>query len=111
MSERVLSGLAVSGGVAVGPAFALAEPIADSLAEGAQAALAALARVADELGRTAARLTAQGRELQAEIIDANRLMAEDPSLLADVADLAGRLPAATALRTLVAGKLDRQVNS
>ena len=36
MSERVLSGLAVSGGVAVGPAFALAEPIARVLSLGPQ---------------------------------------------------------------------------
>ena len=84
MTERALSGLAVSGGVAVGSAFTLAEPAAVSAADGPEAALAALAHVAEELGRTAARLTAHGKELQAEIIEANRMMAEDPSLRADV---------------------------
>jgi multiphosphoryl transfer protein len=98
MSERVLHGLAVSGGVAVGPAFVLAAAGADPVAEGPQAALAALARVAAELGRSAARLAAQGRETDAEIIESNRLMAEDPSLRSEVETLAGERPAAAALR-------------
>src|SRR5260221_5303414 len=98
MSERVLHGLAVSGGVAVGPAFVVAAAGADPVAEGPQAALAALARVAAELGRTAARLAAQGRETDAEIIESNRLMAEDPSLRSEVETLAGERPAAAALR-------------
>lgn len=106
MSESVLAGLAVSGGVAVGSAFALAEPGADPSVDGAEAAVGALARVADELHRTAERLGAQGREIQAEIIEANRMMAEDPSLLADVAELAGSLPAAAALRTATERRAD-----
>ena len=98
MTEVVLSGLAVSVGVAVGPAFTLAEPVADEDADGVDAALEALARIAQELGRTAERLRAQGRETQAEIIEANQLMAEDPTLAADVAELAGGRSASAALR-------------
>jgi multiphosphoryl transfer protein len=98
VSEVVLSGLAVSGGVAFGAAFTVAEPVDVQGAEGVDAALAALARVAQELGRTAERLRTQGRETQAEIIAANQLMAADPTLAADVAELAVSLPASTALR-------------
>jgi len=95
MSERTLTGLAVSGGVAIGPAFPLAEPAGDGVDEDA---LGALARVAAELARTAERLAAQGRTNEAEIIDANRLMAEDPTLAADVAELVRTTSAAAALR-------------
>jgi phosphoenolpyruvate-protein kinase (PTS system EI component) len=98
MSELTLSGLAVSAGVAVGPAFTLVEPVLEEGVDGADAALAALVRVSLELARTAERLRAQGRETQAEIIEANRLMAEDPTLRADVADLANRRPASVALK-------------
>jgi phosphoenolpyruvate-protein kinase (PTS system EI component) len=98
MSECVLHGLAVSGGVAIGPAFVLAAAGPDPLIEGSEAALLALDRVAAELGRTAARLDAQGRQTDAEIIEANRLMAEDPSLRSEVAELALEQPAAAALR-------------
>ena len=72
MSERVLAGLAVSGGVVVGCAFVLSEAGDDPGDDGAEAAAAALTRIAAELGRTAERLGAQGREIQAEIIEANR---------------------------------------
>ncbi|MFL5952823.1 MAG: putative PEP-binding protein [Gaiellaceae bacterium] len=98
MSELLLSGLAVSGGVAFGSAFTLVEPVDTESANGSDAALAALARVAHELARTAERLRTQGRETQAEIIEANLLMAEDPTLAADVAALAGHRPASVALR-------------
>jgi phosphoenolpyruvate-protein kinase (PTS system EI component) len=97
MTERALPGLAVSGGVAVGSAFTLAETGAVNGATGPTAALGALARVAEELGRTADRLAAEGRAMQAEIIDANRLMAEDPSLASEIAELAAGAPAADAL--------------
>jgi phosphoenolpyruvate-protein kinase (PTS system EI component) len=106
MRERVLPGLAVSGGVAVGSAFTLAEPGEDPAVDGPEAALAALTRIAEELSRTAERLGAEGREVQAEIIEANRMMAEDPSLLADVAELAGSLPAAAALRAATERRAD-----
>jgi phosphoenolpyruvate-protein kinase (PTS system EI component) len=106
MSERVLAGLAVSGGVVVGSAFVLSEPGEDSGDDGAEVAAAALTRIAAELGRTAERLGAQGREIQAEIIEANRMMAEDPSLLADVIELAASLPAAAALRAATERRAD-----
>jgi phosphoenolpyruvate-protein kinase (PTS system EI component) len=96
MTERTLAGLAVSGGVASGPAHVLAEPVADGTGEDP---LGALERVAAELGRTAERLAALGRHDEAEIIEANRLMAEDPSLTAEVAELASRGPAVNALQT------------
>src|SRR5439155_15468820 len=104
--ETIFSGLAVSVGVAVGSAFTLAEPVADEGAADPDAALAALARVAQELARTAERLRSQGRETQAEIIEANRLMAEDPTLAADVAEAAGRLSASAALRLVTERRAD-----
>jgi phosphoenolpyruvate-protein kinase (PTS system EI component) len=97
MSERELRGLAVSGGVAVGPAYVLGEPPDDARGGGAEAALAALAAVASGLARAAERLAAQGRTTEAEIIEANRLMAEDPSLAEEVAELAADRPPARAL--------------
>jgi phosphoenolpyruvate-protein kinase (PTS system EI component) len=103
MSERALPGLAVSGGVAIGPAFPLAEPGPDGVDEDA---LSALARVAAELARTAERLAAQGRTNEAEIIDANKLMAEDPSLAAEVAELLATMPAAAALRAATERRAD-----
>jgi phosphoenolpyruvate-protein kinase (PTS system EI component) len=106
VSETVLSGLAVSGGVAVGAAFTLVEPVDPQRAEGVDAALAALARVAEELARSAERLRSQGRESQAEIIEANQLMAEDPTLAVDVAELAASLPAAAALRRAIDRRAD-----
>jgi len=45
MTERELLGIVVSGGVAVGPAFVPAEPVAAPDGGGPEAALAALARV------------------------------------------------------------------
>ncbi len=102
MSELVLHGLAVSGGVAIGPAFVPpafvpAAPSREAVDGGPPAALAALAQVAAELGATATRLAAAGRAAEAEIIDANRLMAEDPSLRSEVEALARDRPAAAAL--------------
>src|SRR5258708_23728356 len=98
--ERELHGVAVAAGVAAGPTFVLAEPVAAPEEGGASAALAALARVSAELARTEERLAAQGRAAEAEIIGANRLMAEDPSLVRDVEVLATALPPAEALRTV-----------
>ena len=98
MTEKALTGLAVSGGVAIGPARALVEPVSDGAGDDP---LGALERVAAELGRTAERLASQGRHDEAEIIAANRLMAEDPSLAAEVAELARRSSAAEALRTAI----------
>ena len=98
MTERELLGIVVSGGVAVGPAFVPAEPVTAPDGGGPEAALAALARVSVELARTGDRLSEQGRSTEAEILAANRLMAEDPSLVQEVEALATLLPPAEALR-------------
>ena len=98
MSEQELRGVAVSAGVGIGPAFVVSEPAAAPAGGGPEAALSAFAQVAAGLARTEERLAAQGLEAEAEILAANRLMAEDPSLLEDVAALAVRMSAADALR-------------
>jgi phosphoenolpyruvate-protein kinase (PTS system EI component) len=97
MNGRELRGLAASGGIAIGRALVWREPDA---AEGDP--LAALACVAEGLGRAAERLRAQGLVQEAEILEANRLMAQDPTLLAEVESLARELPAADALREATA---------
>ena len=97
MTERELRGLAVSTGVAVGPAHVPVEPVA-AAGGGAEAAAEALARVSAELELAEQRLTEEGHAAEAEILAANRLMAEDPSLLQEVETLAAELPAAEALR-------------
>ncbi len=93
MTERRLRGVVVSPGVAIGPAYLPTEPEA-----GDGDPLAALARVAEEYGAAQERLAAGGRDDEAEILAANRLMAEDPSLLGEVETLAATLPASEALR-------------
>ncbi len=101
MSGTVLRGLAAAGGVAVGRALVLREPVPEPNGDGGpaaqEAALAALARVAAELGRTADRLRAEGRVEEAEIFDANQLMAEDPTLAAEISSLAADRPAGAAI--------------
>jgi phosphoenolpyruvate-protein kinase (PTS system EI component) len=94
MNEHELRGLAASGGVAVGRAWVDRDPEPDS-ADGDP--IAALDRVADELGRAAYRLRADGLAGEADILEANRLMAEDPALRAEVARLAADEPAGRAL--------------
>jgi phosphoenolpyruvate-protein kinase (PTS system EI component) len=101
MSGPVLRGLAAAGGVAVGRAFVLREPNPPTSGVGGpdaeEAAIAALARVAEELGGTAARLKAQGRLDEAEIFESNRLMAGDPALAEEVRALAADRPAPAAI--------------
>jgi len=94
MSVHDLRGLAASGGVAVGPAWVRRDPDADA---GEGDPLAALDCVADELARTSARLRAEGLDDEAEILEANRLMAEDPALRGEIAALAATEPASRAL--------------
>jgi phosphoenolpyruvate-protein phosphotransferase len=102
MTERRLRGLGASGGVAVGRALLWLDR--DDAADGeggpeAQAeAAAALVRVAEELAAAAERMRAAGLGDEAEILEANRLMAEDPTLAADVAARAAGSPAPVALR-------------
>jgi phosphoenolpyruvate-protein kinase (PTS system EI component) len=97
MSERELRGLAASGGIAIGRALIWREPTG---ADGDP--LAALASVADTLGRAAEQLRGDGLVEEAEILETNRLMAEDPTLLAAIESLAQELPPAEALREATA---------
>jgi phosphoenolpyruvate-protein kinase (PTS system EI component) len=104
MTERVIRGLAASPGVAVGRVLLHDAPIAQEqphrgAAVEAAAALAALDGVAAELGRRADRLRADGFQPEAEILDANRLMALDPLLRGDVERLSIHATAGAALRT------------
>jgi phosphoenolpyruvate-protein kinase (PTS system EI component) len=101
MNELVLKGFPAAAGVAVASAYVIhdAEEIADGAGGEAERAraLQALADVAADLARTAARLRDMGLVDEAEIVEANRLMSEDPSLESEVARLALELPAATAV--------------
>jgi phosphoenolpyruvate-protein kinase (PTS system EI component) len=104
MTERVICGLAASPGVAVGrvlllhdPAVAEEQPHRGAAVEAA-AALAALDGVAADLHGRADRLRADGFHPEAEILDANRLMALDPLLRGDVERLSTHATAAAALR-------------
>jgi len=112
MSEREIGGLAASPGVAVGRVLLLDVSTGeDTPHRGAEieteAALAALDAVAGELGARAERLRADGLKAEAEILDANRLMALDPMLRADVEALAREETAATALRSATGSHSDR----
>jgi phosphoenolpyruvate-protein kinase (PTS system EI component) len=87
VSQRVLRGLGAAGGVAIGRVHVLRERGARCAAEGADEAaraLDALDRTAARLGRLAAAARAAGRTEAADILEANRLMAEDPALRDDV---------------------------
>jgi phosphoenolpyruvate-protein phosphotransferase len=101
MSQRVLRGLAASSGVALGSALVVRdlEPSFNGGggAEEQARALAALDGVARELGRLAELARKAGRAEEAEILESNRLMAEDPALHAEVEALAADAPAPTAV--------------
>jgi phosphoenolpyruvate-protein phosphotransferase len=102
MSERELRGLAAAGGMAVGKAFLVREPELEAAGDGGpeeqERALEALAWVGQELGDSAERLRALGLVDEAEILEANRLMAEDPVLVEQVRELAGEVAAVAAVR-------------
>jgi phosphoenolpyruvate-protein kinase (PTS system EI component) len=95
MSERELRGLAASGGFAIGRALVWRDA-PPSAGEGD--ALAALDAVATELARGAARFRAAALDEEAEILETNKLMAEDPALRLEVERLAAELGPAAALR-------------
>ena len=101
MNERELLGLPAAGGVAVGRAFVLRDVEADENGRGGEAeqrrALEALTRVAAELGEAAERVRAEGRPDEADILDSNRLMAEDPALLGEVRELGDQVSAVAAV--------------
>src|SRR5258705_6593381 len=95
MSERELRGPGASGGVAIGHAL---------VGHGAEPAtsdgdpLAALDAVAAELARGADRFRAAGLVDEADILETNKLMVEDPALRLEVERLAAELDPAEALR-------------
>lgn len=99
MSERELRGLAASGGVAIGSALVWhdAEPAA-----GEGDPLAALDVVAAELARGADRFRAAGLEDEADILETNKLMVEDPALRLEVERLGAELGPAESLRQATA---------
>jgi multiphosphoryl transfer protein len=99
MSEPELRGLSASGGVAIGRALVWndVEP-----ARGDGDPLAALDAVAAELSRGADRFRAAGLDEEADILETNRLMVEDPALRLQVETLAAELGPAEALRTATA---------
>lgn len=103
MARTVLRGLGASSGIVVGRAVVRREPEASAASPDQAVALAALAQAATELGRVAAGLRGAGLADEAEILEANRLMAEDPSLIASVRELGARLAPAEALRTAAEG--------
>jgi phosphoenolpyruvate-protein kinase (PTS system EI component) len=102
MDERLLRGVAAAPGIAVAPGWAVPERRAEGAAGGGEAerdrACAALERVAAELEREAELLRAAGFVEEAEILDANALMARDPALASDVGVLAASASAPVALR-------------
>jgi multiphosphoryl transfer protein len=99
MSERELRGLAASGGVAIGHALVWhdAEP-----ASGEGDPLAALDAVAAELARGAERFRAAGLADEADILETNKLMVEDPALRLEVQRLGAELGPAESLRQATA---------
>jgi phosphoenolpyruvate-protein kinase (PTS system EI component) len=101
MSERRLRGLAASAGIAAGPAAVVREARHEPARGGPdeeRRALAALAEVAADLGAAADRLRDRGFEEEARILETNRLMAEDPSLLDAVRERAAASGAVAAVR-------------
>jgi phosphoenolpyruvate-protein kinase (PTS system EI component) len=92
MTERLLRGVPASPGVAIGPVVLL-----DGPREAGGDPESALDTAAGELAAAAARLRESGHAEEAEILDANRLMALDPALRAEVRSLAETLPPDQAL--------------
>jgi multiphosphoryl transfer protein len=98
MARKVLRGLGASPGLVVGRAVVLREAEATAAPPDEAAALNALVQAAAEFERVAVGLRRAGLADEAEILEANRLMAEDPSLAASVRELSARLAPAEALR-------------
>jgi phosphoenolpyruvate-protein kinase (PTS system EI component) len=95
MSERELRGLAGSGGVAIGRALVWpdAEPVT-----GEGDPVAALEAVAAELARGADHYRTGGRDDEADILETNKLIVEDPALRLEVERLAVELGPVESLR-------------
>ena len=103
MSERELRGLAASGGVAIGHALVWCDT---EPATGDGDPLAALDAVAAELARGADRFRAAGLEDEADILETNKLMVEDPALRLEVERLGAELDPAESLRQATARHAD-----
>jgi phosphoenolpyruvate-protein phosphotransferase len=103
MTERELRGLAASGGVAIGRALVWQD---DESAAAAGDPLAALDAIASDLAAAAERFRAVGLDDEAEILETNRLMVDDPALRAEVARLGAELEPADALRQATARHAD-----
>jgi phosphoenolpyruvate-protein kinase (PTS system EI component) len=99
--EQRLSGVAGSHGIAIGTVYRLVDVEVPASGTGGPAeqarSLAALQAVAARLGAASERLQAAGRTDEAEILATGQLMADDPSLLAEVEALAANRPAVAAL--------------
>jgi len=104
MSERELRGLAASGGVAIGRALVWHDE--EPAAPGAGDPIAALDTVAAELAKGAERFRSTGLEDEAEILETNKLMVEDPALRLEVERLGAELGPADALRQATARHAD-----
>jgi multiphosphoryl transfer protein len=100
MSERELRGLAAPGGIAIGRALVWHDE--QPAAPGAGDPIAALDTVAAELASGAERFRGVGLEDEAEILETNRLMVEDPALRLEVERLGAELGPADALRQATA---------
>ena len=103
MTERELRGLGASGGVAIGRALVWQD---DESAAAAGDPLAALDAIAADLAAAAERFRAVGLDDEAEILETNRLMVDDPALRAEVARLGAELEPAEALRRATARHAD-----
>jgi phosphoenolpyruvate-protein kinase (PTS system EI component) len=104
MSERKLRGLAASGGVAIGRALVWHDE--DPAAAEAGDPIAALDAVAAELTRAAERFRDAGLADEAEILETNKLMVEDPGLRLEIEKLGAELGPAAALRRATARHAD-----
>jgi phosphoenolpyruvate-protein kinase (PTS system EI component) len=112
---RALRGVAASPGIGVGAVRRLAAPVSagavvaeERRGPELERALEALAGAADELEALAARLHADGRDTEAEIVETGALMALDPSLAARVEAAVGAdgLPAQDAILEACSAQAD-----
>lgn len=100
--DRALRGISASGGVAIGPVIVMPDAATDQGRgggndESGEQAIAALRQVGLELRASAESLRRLGWEAEAEILDTNRMMSEDPALLETVRGMAIDRPAAAAV--------------
>jgi phosphoenolpyruvate-protein kinase (PTS system EI component) len=99
--ERRLQGVAGSDGIVIGPAYLLADVDVHRGGAGGPAeqrrAREALEQAAARLGAASEHLRAAGHHDEAEILETSRLMAGDPTLLAEVETLAASRSAVAAL--------------